>query len=69
MGSINKSNNIGNKGLEYATSYGCSGLRAHARSFESLRSDMFFCQYASKVKELESPAILDDAIQIMKEIS
>ena len=69
MGSVNKSNNIGNKGLEYATSYGTSGLRAHARSFESLRSDMFFCQYAAKVKEQEEAAMLDDAISKMTEIA
>ncbi len=43
MESINKANNIGNKGLEYASSYAQSGIKAFARSFESLRSDVFFC--------------------------
>ena len=69
MGSINKSNGIGNKGLEYATSYGTSGLRAHAWSYESLRSDMFFVQYANRVKESESDAIVADAIDSMQQIS
>ena len=49
MGSINKANNIGNKGLSYAGSYSSSGLKAYARSFESLRNDIFFCQYAAQV--------------------
>jgi Zn-dependent M16 (insulinase) family peptidase len=43
MESISKANNIGNKGLEYASSYAQSGIKAFARSFESLRSDVFFC--------------------------
>ena len=47
MESINKANNIGNQGLQYARSYSASGLKAYARSFEKLRSDIFFCQYAA----------------------
>jgi len=43
MESINKANNIGSRGAGYATSYGASGLKAYARSFEALRSDIFFC--------------------------
>ena len=43
MGSINKANAIGTNGLSYARSYSASGLRAYARSFESLRNDIFFC--------------------------
>ena len=43
MESISKANNIGNRGLQYARSYAASGLKAHARSFESLRRDIFFC--------------------------
>ena len=43
MESISKANNIGNKGLQYAKSYAESGLKAYARSFETLRSDVFFC--------------------------
>lgn len=43
MESINKANNLGNKGLQYARSYAASGLKAHARSFEPFRSDIFFC--------------------------
>lgn len=70
MESINKANNLGNKGLHYATSYGTSGLRAYARSFESLRSDIFFCQYAAEVlKTTDSLPILKDAIYHMTEIA
>jgi Zn-dependent M16 (insulinase) family peptidase len=43
MESVNKANNIGNKGLQYASSYAASGIKAYARSFEALRSDVFFC--------------------------
>ena len=42
MESITKANNIGNNGLSYARSYAASGLKAHARSFESFRRDIFF---------------------------
>ena len=70
MGSINKANNIGNKGLEYATSYGGSGLKAYARSFEDFRSDIFFCQYAAKVLDTAQPLpLLNDAIYHMTEIA
>lgn len=43
MESVNKANNIGNKGLQYARSYSASGLKAYARSYEDLRNDIFFC--------------------------
>jgi Zn-dependent M16 (insulinase) family peptidase len=43
MESINKANNIGNQGLQYARSYSASGLKAFARSYEGLRNDIFFC--------------------------
>lgn len=43
MESISLANNIGNRGLQYARSYSASGLKAYARGFESLRSDVFFC--------------------------
>lgn len=70
MESINKANNIGNRGLQYANSYGASGLRAYARSFESLRSDIFFLQYASEVLKTSNPLpILKDAIYHMTEIA
>ena len=70
MGSINKANNIGNKGLEYATSYGGSGLKAYARSFEDFRSDIFFCQYAAKVLDTAQPLpLLKDSIYHMTEIA
>jgi len=70
MESINKANNIGNKGLFYASSYGASGLKAYARSFEPLRSDIFFCQYAAEVLKTTNPLpILKDAIFHMTEIA
>ena len=43
MSSVNKQNGIGSNGLQYARSYSSSGLRAIARSYEALRSDIFFC--------------------------
>lgn len=49
MGSINKANSIGSNGLQYARSYSSSGLKAFARSYESLRSDIFFCQYSANM--------------------
>lgn len=70
MESINKANNIGNRGLEYASSYAQSGIKAFARSFESLRSDVFFCQYAAEVLKTSSPLpILKDAIIHMTDIA
>jgi len=70
MESINKANNIGNKGLEYASSYAQSGIKAYARSFEALRSDVFFCQYAAEVLKTANPLpILKDAIIHMTEIA
>jgi len=70
MESINKANNIGNKGLDYASSYAQSGVKAFARSFETLRSDVFFCQYAAEVLKTANPLpILKDAIVNMTEIA
>ena len=70
MESINKANNIGNKGLQYASSYGQSGLKAFARSFETLRSDIFFCQYAAEILRTSKPQqLLQDAIVKMTEIA
>lgn len=46
MESVNKAQNMGNKGLDYGRSYSNSGLKAFAKSFELLNSDIFFCQYA-----------------------
>ena len=46
MESVTKAQNMGNKGLEYGRSYSGSGLKAFAKSFESLNSDIFFCQFA-----------------------
>ena len=56
---------MGNNGVQYARSYSASGLKAHARSFEALRSDAFFIQYANNV----TPSMLEDAIQRMSEIA
>jgi len=70
MESINKANNIGNKGLQYARSYSSSGLKAFARSFEDLRNDIFFCQYSANVLKTAQPLpLLKDAIQNMTEIA
>ena len=70
MESINKANNIGNKGLAYAKSYSGSGLKAYARSFELLRNDIFFCQYAAEVLKTASPLpLLKDSIYQMTEIA
>ena len=43
MGSVTKAQNLGNRGLEYARSYADSGLKAFAKSYEELGSDIFFC--------------------------
>lgn len=70
MESINKANGIGANGLRYARSYSSSGLKAFARSFESLRSDIFFCQYAANVLNTSKPLpLLNDAIMNMTEIA
>ena len=70
MESINKANNIGNLGLQYARSYSASGLKAYARSFEKLRSDIFFCQYAAQVLGTSKPLpLLKDAIVHMTDIA
>lgn len=64
MESINKANNLGNKGLQYARSYAASGLKAYARSFETFRNDIFFCQYAAEVLKTAQPLpLLTDAIR------
>ena len=70
MGSISKANNIGNKGLQYARSYSASGLKAYSRGFESLRNDVFFCQYAANSMKTTQPLpMLKDAIVHMSEIA
>lgn len=70
MESINKANNIGNKGMQYASSYAQSGIKAFARSFETLRNDIFFCQYSAEILKSGNPLpILKDAIFHMTEIA
>ena len=70
MEAINKANAIGENGLRYANSYSSSGLKAFARSFETLRSDIFLCQYAANVLNTSSPLpLLNDAIYNMTEIA
>jgi hypothetical protein len=46
MKSVEKAQQMGNKGLEYGRSYCNGGLKAFAKSYEALNSDIFFCQYA-----------------------
>ena len=43
MEAVNKASNMGNKGLEYGRSYSNGGLKAFAKSYEDLNSDIFFC--------------------------
>jgi hypothetical protein len=70
MKSVEKANNLGNEGLSYGTSYATSGLKAYARSFEKLRSDIFFIQYASEILKTSDPKVLiNDAIQNFTEIA
>jgi Zn-dependent M16 (insulinase) family peptidase len=54
---------MGNKGLEYGRSYANSGLKAFAKSFEELNSNIFFCQYAQELLSTSKPHdLLRDAI-------
>lgn len=66
MESVSKAQNIGNHGLEYAKSYANSGLRAHAKSFEQLNGDMFFCQFAQEILSTTNPrpVIMDSVINL-----
>ena len=43
MESVNKAQAMGNNGLQYGRSYANSGLKAFAKSFELLHSDIFYC--------------------------
>lgn len=70
MQSVEKASNMGNKGLEYGRSYCNGGLKAYAKSFEDLGSDIFFCQYAQEIlQNTNSRPILMDAIINMTEIA
>jgi Zn-dependent M16 (insulinase) family peptidase len=55
MGSVTKAQNLGNRGLEYARSYADSGLKAFAKSYEELNSDIFFCQFAQEMLSTSNP--------------
>lgn len=45
-------------------------MKAHARSYETLRNDIFFCQYAAEVLKTAQPLpLLKDAIFQMTEIA
>lgn len=45
-------------------------MKAFARSFETLRSDIFFCQYAAEILKTSNPlSVLKDAIYQMTEIA
>ena len=46
---VEKSNNLTSKGLEYALSYSASGLKSFASQFELLRSDLFICKLAQEL--------------------
>lgn len=61
---------MGNKGLQYGRSYANSGLRAHAKSYEELNSDIFFCQFAQEILSTTQPkAVIHDAVIHMTEIA
>jgi len=62
MESVNKAQNMGNRGLEYGRSYANGGLKAFAKSYEELNSDIFFCQFAQELLSTSNPhLILKDA--------
>jgi len=61
--SIGLANNIGNRGLQYARSYSASGIKQHARSFESLENDIFLSQFGKKDDDIK------EAIEKMAEIA
>jgi hypothetical protein len=45
-------------------------LKAFARSYETLRNDIFFCQYAAQMLKTSSPLpLLQDAIEQMTDIA
>merc|ERR1712046_550119 len=70
MESVTKAQNMGNKGLDYGRSYSGSGLKAFAKSFESLNSDIFFCQFAQQILQTSNPKpLLRDAVIHMTEIA
>lgn len=70
MESVEKASNMGNKGLEYGRSYSNSGLKAFAKSFEELNSDIFFCQFAQELLSTSNPkVVLRDAVMHMTEIA
>lgn len=70
MESVDKAANMGNKGLEYGRSYSNSGLKAFAKSFEHLNSDIFFCQFAQQILSTSDPtSILRDAVIHLTEIA
>jgi hypothetical protein len=70
MESVSKAQNMGNKGLEYGRSYSNSGLKAFAKSFEDLNSDIFFCQFAQETLQTSNPTpLIKDAIMHMTEIA
>ena len=61
---------MGNKGLEYGRSYANSGLKPHAKSFENLSKDIFFCQFAQEILRHANPMpLVKDVIMNMTEIA
>lgn len=70
MGSVQKANEIGNKALDYAFSYSQANIKAFGRSFEKLRGDVFFCQYAAEMLKTSKPQVfIADAILKMTDIA
>jgi len=61
---------MGNNGLQYGRSYAGSGLKAFAKSFEELNSDIFFCQFAQEILSTSKPQdVIRDAVVHMTEIA
>lgn len=70
MESVDKAQNMGNNGLQYGRSYANSGLKAFAKSFEMLHSDIFFCQFAQEILGTSKPQdVIKDAVIHMTEIA
>jgi len=70
MESVNKANNMGNQGLQYAISYAQSALKSYARSFETLRSDIFLIQFATEILKTSNPLpLLKEAVYHLTDIA
>lgn len=70
MESVSKAMNIGANGLQYAQSYANGGLKSHAKSYELLNSDVYFCQVAQEILSTTDPRpILQDLVVNLTEVA